>query len=223
MGLRQAPKSSHLHQMKLNSPIRIAVRELLIPSTFLAAFCCGASVSHAQSTKPSTPFAMSTPSGLANSPNEPQLSVDYVAGKLVVTATNASLNQILRQVSRSIGMKITGSVPDEHVYGQYGPSTPSIVLAALLDGTGINMLLVDDAKGPTELILTPRNGGPTPPSPSASRPKPEEHPAPEAPQRHPATEKPPAAAPTTPRRGFGHHPAPGAPSDANAGDNSSGN
>jgi hypothetical protein len=149
--------------------------------------------------------------------------VDYVAGKLVVTATNASLNQILRQVSRSIGMKITGSVADERVYGQYGPSTPAIVLAALLDGTGINMLLVDDVKGPMELILTPRNGGPTPPSPSASRSKPEEHPAPEAPQRHPATEKPPAAAPTAPRRGFGHRPTPGAPSDANAGDNSSGN
>jgi hypothetical protein len=209
--------------MKFNSPIRIAVRDLLIPSTVLAILCCGASASHAQSTKPSTPFAVSTPSGLANGPNKPKLSVDYVAGKLVVTATNASLNQILRQVSRSIGMKITGSVADERVYGQYGPSTPSIVLATLLDGTGINMLLVDDAKGPTELILTPRHGGPTPPSPSASRPEPEEHPAPEAPQPHPATEKPHTAPPAGPRRGFGHHPASGAPSDANAGDYSSWN
>jgi hypothetical protein len=220
-GLTSGPKPSHLHQMKFNSPIRIAVRDLLIPSTVLATLCCGASVSHAQSTKSPTPFAVSTPPGLASSPNEPKLSVDYVAGELVVTATNASLNQILRQVSRSIGMKITGSVADERVYGQYGPSTPSVVLATLLDGTAINMLLVDDAKGATELILTPRNGGPTPPSPSASRPKPEDHPAPEAPQRHPATEKPPAAAPTAPRRGFGHHPTQGAPSDANAGDNSS--
>jgi hypothetical protein len=123
--LTSGPKSSHLHQMKFNSPIRIAVRDLLIPSTVLATLCCGASVSHAQSTKPSTPFAVSTSSGLANNPKEPQLSVDYVAGNLVVTATNASLNQILSQVSRSIGMKITGSVADERVYGEYGPSTPS--------------------------------------------------------------------------------------------------
>jgi hypothetical protein len=209
--------------MKFNSPIRITIRDLLIPSTVLATLCCGASASHAQSTKPSTPFALSTPSGLANSPNKPKLSVDYVAGKLVVTATNASLNQILRQVSRSIGMKITGSVADEPVYGQYGPSTPSSVLAALLDGTGTNMLLVDDAKGPTELILTPRHGGPTPPSPNASRPEPEEHPAPEAPQRRPAIEKPPTAPPTRPRRGFGRRSAQGAPSDANAGDYSSWN
>jgi hypothetical protein len=139
-------QGSHLHQMKFTSPIRIAVCDLLVPSTALASFCCGASALHAQSTKPSTPFAVSTPSGLANSLNKPKLSVDYVAGKLVVTATNASLNQILCQVSRSIGLKIAGSVADQPVYGQYGPSTPSIVLSALLDGTGINMLLVNDAK-----------------------------------------------------------------------------
>jgi hypothetical protein len=201
--------------MKFNSPIRIAVRDLLIPSTVLATLCCGASASHAQSTKPSTPFAVSTPSGLVNSPSESKLSVDYVAGKLFVTANNASLNQILLQVSRSIGMKITGSVADEPVYGQYGPSTPSIVLSALLDGTGTNMLLIDDVKGSMELILTPRQGGPTPPNPNASRPEPEEHPAPQAPQRQPATEKPPTAAPTTPRRGFGRHSAQSAPSGAN--------
>jgi hypothetical protein len=209
--------------MKFSSPIRIAVRDLLIPLIVLATLYFGASASHAQSTKPSALFPVSTPSGLANSLNEPKLSVDYVAGKLVVTATNASLNQILRQVSRTIGMKITGSVADEPVYGQYGPSTPSIVLSALLDGTGTNMLLVDDAKGPTELILTPRHGGPTPPSPSASRPEPEEHPAQKEPQSHPATEKPPTAPPTAPRRGFGRHSAQGAPSDANAGDYSSWN
>lgn len=139
--------------MKLTSPIRMAFREVLIPSTLLATLCCGISVSHAQS-KPSAAVAVSAPSVVANSP-KPQMTVDYAAGKLTVTATNASLNRILREVSRSIGMKITGGVADERVFGQYGPSTPSVVLADLLDGTGSNMLLVDGAKGPTELILTP--------------------------------------------------------------------
>jgi hypothetical protein len=38
----------------------------------------------------------------------------------------------------------------------------------LLDGTGSNMLLVArDGTPPAELILTPRQGGPTPPNPSA--------------------------------------------------------
>jgi hypothetical protein len=146
------------------------------------------------------------------------MSVDYVAGQLTVSATNASLNQILREISSNIGMKITGGVADERVYGQYGPSAPSVVLDALLDGTGSNMLLVDGAKGPTELILTPRTGGPTPPSPKASRPEPEEEPA--------APEPSPAPPPTEerhmpfPHRGIGHPATPGAPSDANANSNS---
>jgi hypothetical protein len=145
------------------------------------------------------------------------MNVDYAAGKLTVTATNASLDQILREVSHSLGMKITGEVADERVFGQYGPSAPSVVLADLLDGTGSNMLLVDGSKGPTELILTPRTGGPTPPSPSASRPEPEEEPAPEAP--HP----PPAEAPhIVPRRGVGHPSTPGAPPDSNPDDSSNG-
>lgn len=196
--------------MKLTSPIRMAFREVLIPSTLLATLCCGISVSHAQS-KPSAAVAVSAPSVVANSP-KPQMTVDYAAGKLTVTATNASLNRILREVSRSIGMKITGGVADERVFGQYGPSTPSVVLADLLDGTGSNMLLVDGAKGPTELILTPRTGGPTPPSPSASQPEPEEEPAAEPP-------RPPIPAdehPIPPRRGIGHPTTPGAPSDTNS-------
>jgi hypothetical protein len=195
--------------MKLTFPIRMAVREVLIPSTLLATLCCGISVSHAQSTKPSAAIAVSTPSGVAN---KTQMHVDYVAGKLTVTATNASLDQILREVSHSIGMKITGGVTDERVYGQYGPSAPSVVLADLLDGTGSNMLLVDGAKGPTELILTPRTGGPTPPSPSASRPEPEEEPAPEPPRTPP----PPDQHSIPPRRGIGHPSTPGTPPDANS-------
>ncbi len=96
------------------------------------------------------------------------MEVAYIDGKLAVDATNASLNQILREVAHKTGIKITGGVADERVFGQYGPSTPAIVLAALLDGTESNMLLVDDAKGSSELILTPRHGGATPPNPNAA-------------------------------------------------------
>jgi hypothetical protein len=196
--------------MKFTSSIRMAAREVLLPSMLLATLCCGFSVSQAQSTKPSAAVAVPA----ADSPNKSQLNVNFVAGKLTVTATNASLDQILREVSHSIGMKITGGVADERVYGQYGPSAPSVVLASLLDGTGSNMLLVDDAKGPTELILTPRTGGPTPPSPSASRPEPEEEePAPEPPQRPPAAEE---RHMPFPRRGIGHPATPGAPSESNS-------
>jgi hypothetical protein len=85
-----------------------------------------------------------------------------------VAASNSSLNQILREISRLTGIKISGGVADERVFGNYGPSSPSQVLATLLDGTGSNMLLIHSTgDAPEELILTPRQGGATPPNPNA--------------------------------------------------------
>jgi hypothetical protein len=95
--------------------------------------------------------------------------VTYADGTLSISADNASLNQILRQIATDTGMKITGGVDEERVFGQYGPDAPAQVLAELLDGTGSNMILVHrDADAPAELILTPRQGGPTPPNPNAA-------------------------------------------------------
>jgi hypothetical protein len=95
-------------------------------------------------------------------------NVTYQQGELTVAADNSSLNQILREISRETGIKITGGVADERVFGTYGPSSASEVLNSLLDGTGSNMLLVQsDSTSPGELILTPRQGGVTPPNPNA--------------------------------------------------------
>ena len=97
--------------------------------------------------------------------------VTYAAGLLNVRTNNSSLNQVLRQISELTGMKITGGVADERVFGDYGPADPPTILATLLDGTGSNMLLRQSASTgtPEELVLTPRNGGPTPPSPASSQ------------------------------------------------------
>jgi hypothetical protein len=90
--------------------------------------------------------------------------VIYTGGTLSISASNSSLNQILREISRETGIKISGGVTDERVFGQYGPDAPSQILSALLDGTGSNMLLVNgNGDTPAELILTPRQGRPTPP------------------------------------------------------------
>lgn len=97
-----------------------------------------------------------------------RFQVDYTVGQVAVDATNASLNQVVREVARKASIKVTGNVTDERIFGHYGPSAPSIVLAALLDGTGSNMLLVSDARGASELILTPRRGSVTPPNPNAA-------------------------------------------------------
>lgn len=95
--------------------------------------------------------------------------VNYAGGQLAVRADNSSLNGILRDVARMTGMKITGGVADERVYGSYGPGEPGAVLATLLNGTGSNMVLINDAKQePQELVLTPRTGGVSPPNPMAA-------------------------------------------------------
>jgi hypothetical protein len=95
--------------------------------------------------------------------------VSYSEGRLQVIADNSSLNQILREISRSTGMTITGGVIDQRVFGQYGPGPPAQILGDLLEGTGSNMLLRETASAaPAELILTPREGGVTPPNPNAA-------------------------------------------------------
>jgi hypothetical protein len=126
----------------------------------------------ASTTLPATPTTTPEPPPVPLTPSQrpPQRpQVTYADGTLSVAADNASLNQILRQIASDTGIKITGGVTEERVFGHYGPGDPAQVLAVLLDGTGSNMILVhhdDDAS--SELILTPRQGGPTPPHPTAA-------------------------------------------------------
>jgi hypothetical protein len=122
-------------------------------------------------TNPTTPpSALNTnPAPIAQPPPTPihRAQIAFSNNLLTITADNSSLNQILRDIASTTGMTITGGVADERVFGTYGPADPSTVLAALLNGTGSNILLIQDSKkSPRELILTPRHGGPTPPSPN---------------------------------------------------------
>ncbi len=129
----------------------------------------------------------------APQPREQPAQVSLTDGLLEVRADNTSLNQILRSVSRLTGLAIVGGVADQPVFGNYGPAQPSQVLATLLDGTGVNMLYkAGDATHAPELVLTQRNGGASPPSPSpvaeSYRPPMTAQPqtAPEQPQDEPA-------------------------------------
>ena len=156
-------------QMRRHTPIRLIAATVLSASAF----------SHAQSqaaSKPPAPAsslgpAITTTAALPLTPAQspPQRAkVTYTDNMIAVAASNSSLNQILHEISRLTGIKISGGVTDERVFGDYGPGSPSQVLAVLLDGTGSNMLLIHATGAtPTELILTPRHGGPTPPNPNA--------------------------------------------------------
>ncbi|MEO6983378.1 MAG: hypothetical protein ABI072_09725 [Edaphobacter sp.] len=168
--------------MQLSAPIRFASFFAVAAGfVFSAAF---STPMHAQShpeprAKPSaaTPAALpaTPPTAAPEIPRTPaQLpahpaSIRYSGGLLTVSASNSSLNQILRDISRQTGMKISGGLIDERVFGEYGPAPASHILSTLLDGTSSNMLLVQSGgAAPAELILTPRQGGPTPPNPNAA-------------------------------------------------------
>lgn len=123
----------------------------------------------AQPVAPTTPVPATVP--LTPAQEQPKhAQVTLANGALSVTADNSSLNQILRQIAGNTGMKITGGVSDERVFGHYGPAPTAQILAELLDGTDSNMILVqrDNNPEPAELILTPRQGGASPPNPNAS-------------------------------------------------------
>lgn len=113
------------------------------------------------------PIAATAGAGTYPDPHHHRAQVSCTAGQLSVHADNSSLNGILRAVAHCTGMRITGGVADQRVFGNYGPAAPATVLTTLLDGTGTNMLLLETAENqPAELVLTPRTGGITPPSPN---------------------------------------------------------
>jgi hypothetical protein len=100
-------------------------------------------------------------------------SVVWDTNGLRINASNSSLQQILREVSTETGSKVEGPVPDQRVYGEYGPGQARDVLSQLLQGSGYNILLAGDlGKGaPREIVLSPRQSGPVNPQNSnANRP-----------------------------------------------------
>ncbi len=119
------------------------------------------------------PTAQTAPIAAAPAASKPsstthRAQVTFANGVLDVRADNSSLNQILRDIAHETGMKITGGVREERVFGHYGPATPDVILATLIDSNSTNMILRDSiGDAPKELILTPRAGGPTPPNPNA--------------------------------------------------------
>jgi hypothetical protein len=110
-----------------------------------------------------------TGAGIRTAGRPHRAEVAWTDGNINIRANDSSLNQILRSISRATGLKITGGVQDERVFGNYGPAPMSSVLATLLDGTGTNLLfLAGDSTNAPQLVLTPRGGGATPPGPESA-------------------------------------------------------
>jgi hypothetical protein len=213
------------HEVHTDRPLHLIALCALVASGFAA------SSMHAQQPASALPATTPTNPPLTSQLQTPAQSVSgvtpgvstehpatvaYTGGRLSVTANDSSLNQILRAISRATGMKVTGGITDERVFGTYGPDDPAKVLYALLDGTSSNVLIIQSSQtsntiagnaAPIELVLSPRNGGPTPPnpnpqpfdnSPRASQPVRPSYPVPQPTPPPPATSTPANPASATP-------------------------
>ncbi len=152
---------------------------LMVPALSSAAvLLVGGGLALAQVPTPSSSPAATSAATPANAAHPAR--VVYSQGQIEVDANNSSLQQIIQKIARATGMKITGSVADERVFGKYGPGAPAKILKTLLDGTGVNMLLKETATGaPAELILTARDGSAPPPTPAVQEASAESVPEPD--------------------------------------------
>ena len=78
---------------------------------------------------------------------------------LEIQASNSSLDQILHEVATDIGATVHGLNQDQRIFGTYGPGPARDVLSKLLDGSGLNILMVGDQGGgtPREIVLSTSN------------------------------------------------------------------
>lgn len=85
--------------------------------------------------------------------------VQWDSHGLRISAKNSSLRQILTEVASRIGAKLDGVGADERVFGEYGPGPAKDVLAALLEGSPYNVMLIGDqgAGTPREIVLSARS------------------------------------------------------------------
>jgi hypothetical protein len=159
-------------------PRQIRRSAFIVSLAFAGTLCSTAQtrpISNLPATPPTAPPPLSQVAPLSAAPPQTDAAtrahraeIRYANGLLSINADNSSLNQILREISRQTGMKITGGVREERVFGHYGPAAPAQILATLINGTATNMVLRQTASAaPEELILTPRGGGATPPNPNA--------------------------------------------------------
>lgn len=101
-------------------------------------------------------------------------TVSYTNGQLTIVAPNSSLGDILRAVKAKTGANF--DIPagaSERVVGKMGPGAPRDVLASLFNGTHFNYVMLGTANDPnavSQIVLTPKSGGETPPAMQAAQP-----------------------------------------------------
>ena len=157
------------------------------------------------STKASLPIATAK---VTPPPPAPNLQVSYVRGLLQINVRKATLAEVLYQIQQrtAADIAIPAGAEQEQVAINVGPGPAKEVMAALLNGSRFNVVLVGSAQNPNELrtvILTPKMDGGyqqviTATQPAVApppQPEPESQPEPEFPpgtEPHQVTEAQPA-------------------------------
>jgi hypothetical protein len=102
-----------------------------------------------------------------------EASVVWDSHGLTIGATNSSLQQIMRDVSTAMGVKVDGMNADQRVFGNFGPGQARDVLSQLLQGSGYNVIMIgDQGKGaPRQILLSLRQNGHTPGAPGNAQPR----------------------------------------------------
>lgn len=126
--------------------------------------------------------------------NQPPVSpaVNLQNGLLTIDAPNSVLSEVLQQVSKATGAQLEGPTASERVAVRLGPGDPRQVIAALLQGTPYDYLIVGSQENPdavTKIVLTtaPPASATAEPTPANNRP-PIANPVEPPPEESPAVE-----------------------------------
>lgn len=138
----------------------------------------------------------------------PKVSVQFVNGLMTIHADNATLSEVLFEIQKQTGAEIAipSGTEGERVAADFGPAPASEVLEQLLNGSGLNFVVVGSEKNPNALksVILSRNSGP-PDAPSAFAQAYTPVPAVELPPTEPETAPQPdednSSAPQTPPPG----------------------
>ena len=99
-------------------------------------------------------------------------SVEFSNGMMKIHSGGATLSEILFQIQKTTGAEIAipAGMEKERVAADFGPGTPSEVLGELLNGTGLNFVVVGSESDPNQLrsvILSQKQSGIEAPQPFA--------------------------------------------------------
>ncbi len=90
------------------------------------------------------------------------VSVDFANGMLTIHANNATLSEVLFQIQKKTGAEIAipAGTEQDRVAEDFGPGTPSEVIGQLLNGSGLNFVIVGSETDPNQLrsVLLSRKG-----------------------------------------------------------------